>query len=372
MVVLRFVIALLLSFVCRSASAEEGSPDRSSSGPNEALSVRVVSAGDAETTAALQQHILTLLSERQVHLEWQREAAIRGKDVLNQSSSEENNLANIWLDVTEDRRALLYIKNARSDRFLVRTLPLENGYDELGRESLANIVESAIDVLLQGGEIGVTREEAEKQVAAQAPEPSPPLPPKEEKSSPPPEPVRAQRISPALFVAAAGDVIAPQAVRAGPRLGGSLYGARIAGFTWFSSLEGGYAFATPIESDEVRLRLEGPNGRWVAGFRLASGRFGWRLGLGGGLDAMKVTTEVKDPSLRKAASLWVMTPLVSGMTSLDLALSDRWFGFFSAAADVVLTAHDFEVVRSGDSESLLSPWRVRPLTQIGVGFFLGK
>lgn len=367
MVVLRFVFALFLLFVCGPASATEVQQN--------ALSVRVVVAGDGATTLALEQHLVTLLSERHVQLELRRELEIRGQDVLNRPAHEETILANIWLDVTQESRALLYIKNARSDRFLVRTLPLENGYDELGRESLANIVESAIDVLLQGGEIGVTREEAEKQVAAQAPAPPDPPPAAAESTkitSNKRETSEESPLSPAIFAGVTGDLTARSVARLSLRMGASLSGVRTARFTWFSSLEGGYAWSSPLESNDVRLEFETLGGRWVTGLRLAGGHIGWRLGLGGGLEAMRVTAEVKDPSLRVTSSLWVLTPLLSAMTSLDLALSERWFGVLSIGGDVALTTHDFEVVRGETAESLLSPWRVRPSSQLGIGFFLGK
>ena len=68
----------------------------------------------------------------------------------------------------------------------MRNLELADGLDEVGREQLGHIVETSVEALVEGGQIGVTRVEAIEQLGVEPPAPKPEPQPEPE---PEPEPV---------------------------------------------------------------------------------------------------------------------------------------------------------------------------------------
>ena len=80
----------------------------------------------------------------------------------------------------------LTLGDTRSDRFVVRRVPLRNGLDELGREQIGQIVRFATLALRDGSSATLSRTEARAAVASW------PAPPAKETSSPPLKPVPRQ------------------------------------------------------------------------------------------------------------------------------------------------------------------------------------
>jgi hypothetical protein len=325
----------------------------------------VVAAGDEKTTTALQAHILTMLSARQVHLQWSLRQAISSHDVLHQTANDEIYLAKIWLDVTRRERALLYIENTREDRFLLRTVPLEDGYDELARESLSNIVESAIDVLLAGGELGVTREEAEEQVRQDDAESLRLTRPANEKRDATPAQNPPQLSL--LLGLRASTIRAADALQFGPELGAYLSTNSVSTWAFFGWFSGGYRTST-TKNDLVKLRIEGPGGRILLGARAQWTHFSWRLAAGAGLDASLVEAVSTGPGLTASEAFWVTTPVLSGLAAIEWKMGRGWFTSVAAGADLDLAGHRFDVVEMGNPVTVLSPSRVRPVVQLQMGY----
>ena len=83
-------------------------------------------------------------------------------------------VAVFWHESTEGGAGLLYLADAEQSRILVRRLPPE---DEGGRfEALALMVQSAVDVMLRGGEIGVVEPALAGAASGPAPAAAPPKP----------------------------------------------------------------------------------------------------------------------------------------------------------------------------------------------------
>ena len=77
-----------------------------------------------------------------------------------------------WIDVSDPRRAALYFTDPVADRFLVRSIELSGGFDELDRESVAQVVELSLRSLRGGARASLDREQARALVLRQAARPS--------------------------------------------------------------------------------------------------------------------------------------------------------------------------------------------------------
>ncbi|WP_437280492.1 hypothetical protein WME90_07985 [Sorangium sp. So ce375] len=77
-----------------------------------------------------------------------------------------------WIDVSDPRRAALYFTDPVADRFLVRSIELSGGFDELDRESVAQVVELSLRSLRGGARASLDREQARALVLRQAARPA--------------------------------------------------------------------------------------------------------------------------------------------------------------------------------------------------------
>jgi hypothetical protein len=85
----------------------------------------------------------------------------------------------IAIELRAGTEARLTLGDTRSDRFVVRRVPLRNGLDELGREQIGQIVRFAMLALRAGSSLTLSRTEARAAVASW------PVPPGRETSPPP-------------------------------------------------------------------------------------------------------------------------------------------------------------------------------------------
>ena len=107
-------------------------------------------------------------------------------------------VARVLLDFTVPGEATLLLIDPRRGRVYARRMALANGLDAVARASVRFVIEQSIDAILEGRDIGVSREEFQRSVAPPPPaaEPPPPAP------APAPAPVPAP--APATNSAAAG------------------------------------------------------------------------------------------------------------------------------------------------------------------------
>jgi len=365
-----------------TASAETSAPLRS---------VDVIAAGDRATSLALQARLLPWLDARDVRLSWAFRSSIEPRKVLAQETSGEAVLARIWLDVRSTDRAILYVVDTRGERFLVRVLPVSGDYDEVTRESLGNILESAIDVLLLGGEIGLTRESATAQVQRElgsledpAPAPTPvaaatsspapaPADRAAEREAPLPEPADSDvLVITGVSIGAGVDTLSGNdAWRIAPQASVYFFGASaasLAGFGWFSA---GYHLPSTWSAAEAGVDLHGPALHLLGGVRGRVARSVWRAALGVGAELTHVEPKSFDDEASPVAAFWIGAPLVSARVAFEPYLAERWFLSLVLGADLDLAGHHFDIAEGGTRTPLLEPWRVRPLALMAVGFDLG-
>ncbi|WP_437757856.1 hypothetical protein [Sorangium sp. So ce1389] len=79
-----------------------------------------------------------------------------------------------WIDLSDPRRAALYFTDPVADRFLVRSIELSGRFDELDRESVAQVVELSLRSLREGARSSLDREQARALILREAPPPEPP------------------------------------------------------------------------------------------------------------------------------------------------------------------------------------------------------
>jgi len=77
----------------------------------------------------------------------------------------------IAIDVRAGTEARLTLGDTRSDRFVIRRVPLRNGLDELGREQIGQIVRFATQALRDGSSATLSRTEARAAIASWSPPP---------------------------------------------------------------------------------------------------------------------------------------------------------------------------------------------------------
>lgn len=321
--------------------------------------VQVVASSSVELEAL----VAELLRPLPVTLRWSQVASIDAREVLAHRTADPLIVARVWLDLADTQRAYLYVANA-SERFIVRAVPLENGYDEVARESLAHILESVVDALLSGADIGVTREIAEKQLAERlpaVPAPSPVVPPPAP-SSPAAKRVRVTVAAYYRASAWSGDDLVhtpglgvglafPRAERA---LAATiwLWASAIVPFTW--------------EGERAGAAFRGMSLRVVAG---VEGRVGRRVRLralvGPGLDAVEVRSRPNVPILA-VRPFWVLAPMATVLGMIDVHLGGPIAIFFAAGAETDLAGTHYDILLAdGTHETALRPWPVRPLGLIG-------
>ncbi|WP_044985673.1 hypothetical protein [Sorangium cellulosum] len=79
-----------------------------------------------------------------------------------------------WIDVSDPRRAALYFTDPVADRFLVRSIELSGRFDELDRESVAQVVELSLRSLRVDARASLDREQARALILRQTAPPEVP------------------------------------------------------------------------------------------------------------------------------------------------------------------------------------------------------
>jgi hypothetical protein len=263
-------------------------------------------------------------------------------------------LARVWIDLSDANFAGIFIASAASGRFIVRFLPLTAGYDEVARESVAHVIESAVDALLAGADIGVSREVAELQLAARDRAP----------------PARSDGMTASLSMIYAASVWSPSAVRQGPGV------LAFVGLSRARRIRAGFAAAltsalpfTWSDGDEVGAAFAGFGVRAGAGVEVqASARAVLRFVGGAGIDAMHVESQIAMPGITPSEPRWVTSPIASLLATAEIRISERVVLVAGAGAEIDLfdTRYAIELA-DGSRQVRLQPWFVRPLVILGLG-----
>src|SRR5258708_8957375 len=249
-------------------------------------------------------------------------------------------LAYVWIDigVLHPERALVYLSGADREHVLQRTVMLPNGFDEVAREEVAQIVASSVDTLRAGAPLRVAK------------------PDDVLLSTAPPRRTRGWLLLGATGAAErwSDDQAAVPAFGLSALLGRDGDGGRWQPALWRTV---GYHAATTSGPD-VALSMRGGSLALVAlpGWRLGR-RVGLRAGAGLGLDLLSVKPTLGEN--RAVVQLdpprWVAAPFARAALRLDVDLTGPLLAFVAVTGGVGLEKNRYVVVHGGASGAGAEP-----------------
>lgn len=345
-------LVLLLCVCARGVLA--ATPDAPS-----ARQVDVIIGAKANETQQLEPSIREMLAAKGLQVAITRKRAIATQDVAAAIAppAETTATARVLLDFTAPGEATLLLIDPKRGRVYARRMALANGVDAVARASIRFVIEQSIDAILEGRDIGVSREEFQRSALPPPPIAAPPPP------AAPPAPPPARRLQ--LAVGYEGVAMGSGEVQHAAKL---LLDAR------FTRLHAGASvrLAAPlsIAGDGVEARLSTVGGTVFGAAELfARGGFTVVAGVAAGLDMTRAEPSVTAPDAQPVASFWSGGPLVQAF-----AAAQQTFGRVSIAAvlgaEAHLLAERYTVKTDSPTRDVFVPRRVRPGAALlaGVSF----
>jgi hypothetical protein len=353
--------ALLLvtySQLCRAAELES---------PPAGRQVELIVGATTGGADPLESSVREMLRAKGLAVVTRREQSVTAQDVAAAIAPPHEatpSMARILIDLTVSGQATLFLIDPRRGRVFVRRMALASGMDAVARASVRFVVERSIDAILQGRDIGVSREEFQRGVlppasaAAPATETPPPPP------LAPPAPVTPAPNGPRWLMAAGYEAVAMGS-------GQVQQAAKIWGSARFASVlvAGAARLAAPLSvaGDGAGARLAtGGASVSVAARLLSHEELSLAAGLGVGLDLVRVEPSVTSPGLQPEAAFWAASPSVQPFAALE-----RTFGRLSVqvlvGAELHPLAERYTVRNGSETSDVFVPWRLRPSGALLVG-----
>ena len=277
-------------------------------------------------------------------------------------------LARVLLDFTVSGQATLFLIDPPRGRVYVRRMALAHGLDAVARASVRFVIEQSIDAILEGREIGVSRDEFQRSGLPPPFAPAaPPVPAAPTPAAPAPAPAQtpAPAATPAKLQVAAGY----QGLVMGS--GEFQHAVKVAVAERFERLVIAVAarVAAPISiaGDGARAELTTTSASAsVAGRFPTFGGFWLLTGLGAGVDFTRVAPAVTMSDLRPAAAFWAVAPSLAPFVAIE-----RFFGSVSIAVGGGVEVHPLDerytVRTTTATREVFVPGRVRPQVELLVG-----
>jgi hypothetical protein len=348
------------------ARAAEPTPPAGADAPTRAEVALEIAAGDARDSEALAQVARELLGRLELDVRTVQVGRIDVAAIAAPPAAPagvEPPLARVWIDWQTPGRATLYLLDARRDRLLVRQVERPAGGDELAREELGHILETACEGLLAGGEIGLPRAGAVSLLL-----PPPRAPPVVVAAPAPPAEDLAARVEAAVLYEAG--LLGPgESITHGPMASLFLrFGRRAVRWGVWSTAQlrlpvhaadGGAGLALQAGALRALLAVERP----------LTPRATLRGGLGGGVELVRVTPESTTPDRVLVEPPRTLAFAVGrAAIGLDVRLAARTSLVAILATDVDLTGQRYVFARAGGEQVILRPWRLRPAAALGLAF----
>ena len=355
------------------AAAREGigsvPPDEVSS-PARDHSAVVVLVGPAGESEALSELIEELLADVAITPRFSRVAGMKRAELLDQAAQPSSGRARVWVILSGPDLALLLFAGPSGDRYLVRQVPLRSGLDELGRERIAQVLQSSLLMLLRG-DTGLTR--AEMRVAVQKTEDAAPIgppshgamrgPPRAEpprRQAPAARPLAAPRLGLGYAAAWTGPAMG---ARHGPALQVGL--DAIGGTVLHMSVTLERDFDQTHDAAEVGVRTQTTSVRFLLGgqWRLG-GSTGWYARAGAGLDATRVApTQVRESAVRLRNGLTDVTAVTRAEAGVTL---DCGPFVVDLGPRLDVSPHDthYDLADEGQDRRVVTPWPAVPGVQV--------
>lgn len=320
------------------------------------------SPSDAEALAAVARELLERLA---MQVELRRLERLDMRE-LRQPLRDQPYFARVWVTFGKSGKARLYLEHAARDRVLVRDVTDDSQNPELVREELGHILQTAVEGLKAGEEIGAPRDEALKQVDAEEAATTPRAKPPDDAALPraPLQPKsRRFRFGPRYEVAWLGD---GDRFEDGP---GAVLGALLpSSERWGLELGGLFRRPLKVEGSPAGARLQSLALNALVTFEAVQAeRSRLRLGVGFGADFVRVSPFAEaGRDVRLASSRWLKLAL--GRLAVTYAHDLGSFIDFECTLGVVLDPNRtrYVVKRSADAAEVLAPSPVRPFLSLGV------
>jgi hypothetical protein len=289
-------------------------------------------------------------------------------DVINPKAGAEPRVARAWIDLSRTDRATLYLVDRDWERVLIRHLRKSAGHEELTREAVGHVLETAVDALLHGARIGVVREEARRELE----EPHSPAPPPESSpvpGPPEPEPARPSTLDLGLRWGAAyeaGLYASGVVVTHGPEATLVVVSghARVRPGLWLTLQ---YRLPLTVDAEPLGVRLDAAAGRLLAAIEAPLGaRTVLRAGLGAGIDAVHSTPLGEQSQASPASAQNFVITVGRASAGLAYALSRSVSITSVVSCDLDVSGTRYVSVVDGTPTPALSPWTLRPALAIGV------
>jgi len=341
--------------------------ERADGASTSVVDAEVALIGDVGQSKQLESLLRELLTRHGVHPRFSARERLDESELLELPSGAGSGHARVWITVPSRQLARLYFADPELQRYLVREVPLRDGLDELGRERIAQVVESATLALLQGAP-SLSREEVRSALRTHS---GPPTEPPVERPRPAaslPDPG-----SRARWQARVGSTY--QGQWAGAELGllhgpglrlGAQYG-KPSGAGWLGSVWGQLRFRRRVELPEIGVDVQ------TAAFRLLLGRL-WPLAdrvalatlLGGGVDRVNnVPWTPADSSVARGPRRTYTAPWLRGELGVEWNI-ESIVARAAVTGDLSLYDTHYDLVRDGREERVFSPWWLRPGVEVGI------
>jgi hypothetical protein len=366
--------ALSVVALAASAWAEPAAPSASEPSASHAVVVLVGAAGhDPELPALLSE----LLERRGVHARISEQNGF-GRDELLHATTPDRGVS-VFIVPGLAGNVGLYFRAPDGERFLLRTVLLRAGFDDVGRELVGQIVETAVASLLHSAD-GLTREQAQLAFNSQPASVAPPA------SKPITLPVRApERSSSEVSTAPrlqhpTTDLEGWFALRYGIlALGTPLGVAHGPGFElglgvrrrllFRSRLTFERDFPQSFETSSIAATLTRVRLRATAdaGIPLTSEQL-LLISLGVGQDRLDVKPSAPLGSrFAPAAAFQDLAPVAHAELRYEAAVA-RFRIAAALGADASLVVTHFDVARPTEHERVVRPWLVRPSASLALAF----
>jgi hypothetical protein len=370
---LRFVLPVAGTLLClftHSPLLGENceAQDCRAAAPSKSGGVTVVLVGSAVQTAQLEPLLREWLGQ-----DFELELAGRETFTLDEALTlpPEAHRLHLWITLGTageqgSSTVRLYFAFPERDRFLSRDVPLHDGFSELGRERVVQVVQSSVSAILEGA-VGINRQEARERFR---------LPDEAVLSAPVAKPTPAKpKASAAWELRARAELFYFLAGRGGEGLGHGPGGALELGAErslWLGGvLAAHYHLPAEVTTNQLSLRFSELSLRTYAslGSAFAPSGLGFGAGAGGGFDVVFVEATPRDESTASAGAVTDLRPVLSAFAAVGHAFG-RTRVALSAHLDAQLFDSHYDVQdEAGVSRRQLSAGILEPRVQLGLGVF---
>jgi hypothetical protein len=288
---------------------------------------------------------------------------VNPRSVAERHPPQESLLAYLWIEAAADHDVTLYITDAATERVFVRRIGLDHGLDTVAVESLALVAQSSLEALLAGKIIGIPRDDYEHSLEVAPPPPKPArVPVKAEALAPQVHEVASHDLGPSGWQLSAGYQLQAwdsTTMRHEADIG-------IDYERWALRFSVGLFASLPVQfhSGESGAELFS-NGVRVSVSRPVALPRQFRLvpGLGFAIEFSRISPELSSADAQPASPYFAVDPILRAAVGIERSLG-RWSLRGIVGLDFAIRPVRYVVTYQSDTETVRTPWRVRPVGAI--------